>query len=101
MYEGVIAVPSLRYLLSDALDIPKELVMNLPRITMVGNLQIVVENHRGILDFTSQEVRVALSRGVVGVSGVNLTLRSMDQDELVVDGELTRVWFESEGQNHD
>ena len=44
-------MPSLKTLIGAVVDLPKDLVLNLPRITLVGDLQLVIENHRGIEDF--------------------------------------------------
>ena len=89
-------MPSLRHLLSDAFDIPKELFMNLPRITLVGNLQMVIENHRGVLEYGHDNVKVALAKGVLGIKGQALTLRNIGPEEIIIDGNLQNIYFEQE-----
>lgn len=89
-------MPSLRNIMSSIIDLPKDLMLNLPRITLVGDLQMVIENHRGILGFDGCEVRILLERGSVRVAGENLTLRSIHADEIVVDGTIKALSFEVE-----
>ena len=47
--------------MTDVLELPKDLVLNLPRITMVGNIQLTIENHRGVILYSDRRIRVAVS----------------------------------------
>ena len=89
-------MPSLKTLIGAVVDLPKDLVLTLPRITLVGDLQLVIENHRGIEDFDGSHVRIALERGTLVIKGDNLTLRSIHTDEIVVDGSIKALLFEED-----
>lgn len=89
-------MPSLKDLFNTIVDLPKDIILDLPRITMVGNLQLVIENHRGILEFEGQEVRIMLEHGNIRIKGDNLTLRSIQVDEIVVDGSIKELVFEDD-----
>ncbi len=82
-------------LLTDVLELPKDLVLNLPRVTMVGNIQLTLENHRGVILYTDSRVRVAVEKGEVVVVGQKLTLRSIYADEIIIDGLILDVSFVS------
>lgn len=84
-----------RGFMTDVLELPKDLVLNLPRMTMVGNIQLTLENHRGILLYTDQRIRVAVEKGEVEVLGQKLTIRSIFPDEIIVDGLITGVAYQS------
>ncbi|TXK90253.1 sporulation protein YqfC, partial [Parageobacillus sp. SY1] len=47
----------MRRWLTDKLELPADIVMDLPRITMVGQIHIYIENHRGLLTFSDKELR--------------------------------------------
>ena len=32
--------------------------MDLPRITLIGNLQLFVENHKGIIEYSDSRIRI-------------------------------------------
>jgi len=66
---------------------------------LVGDLQLVVENHRGILDFDGIFVRIALERGALVIKGEALTMRSIHTDEIVVDGSIKAVLFEDDAHD--
>lgn len=79
--------------LSDYLELPGDIMMNLPKIVLVGDMQIFIENHRGIQEYNPQMVRVMVSDKVIEVTGENLTLRNILPDEICVEGQIITLTF--------
>ncbi|MDI3538093.1 MAG: hypothetical protein PWQ41_122 [Bacillota bacterium] len=79
--------------LAELLEIPPDIVLDLARLTLVGNLQLVLENHRGIVEYSSNRVRLALAQGELTISGSDLVLVSLSADEIVVEGHIGKVEF--------
>lgn len=75
------------------LDIPRDIMMDLPKIVLVGDVQLFIENHRGIIVYTSTQVRVSTSIGELEVNGLDLTLRNILPDEISVEGRITSVAY--------
>lgn len=75
------------------LELPGEVALNLPRIVITGRLQVVVENHRGIVTYNPETVHLLVEAGEVAISGRNLVLRSVLPEEIVVEGEIHGVTF--------
>ena len=48
------------------LDLPQDVVQDLPRITMIGNVQLYVENHRGVLHFSSENSEARINERDTG-----------------------------------
>jgi sporulation protein YqfC len=69
-------------ILANYLELPKDLLMNLPRITLVGDMQLHIENHRGIIEYTKEKIRISISIGEV------LMLRNIFPDEIAVEGKI-------------
>jgi len=82
-----------RSLVAGALDLPKDVVVNVPRVTVIGSLQVTVENHRGIVEFTPEKIRIACGEGAVEIRGENLALRAILPEEIVLDGRILAVSF--------
>lgn len=82
-----------RQLMTEILELPKDLVLDLPRMTLVGNVQLTLENHRGVILYTDTHIRVAVARGEIVVAGKKLTLRSILSDEIIVDGTISNVSY--------
>jgi sporulation protein YqfC len=79
--------------MADILEIPGEIAFDLPKIILVGNVQVVIENHRGIVEYTTESVRVVVSAGEVAVRGRELILRNILPDELCIEGEIEGLSF--------
>lgn len=75
------------------LDLPQDVVMDLPRITMIGNMQLYVENHRGVLHFSSDVLKLALSRGRLEVYGNQLSIRAILTEEVFIEGVIHDIKY--------
>ena len=81
--------------LAGALDLPGDVIVGLPKVTVIGYLQATVENHRGIIEFTPHSVRIAAVEGAVEIHWADLTLRCILPDEIILDGHIEAVTFTS------
>lgn len=77
--------------LADLFEIPKNVLLDMPRVVLVGNVQLTVENHQGIVEYTQQRVRVATSRGEVAVEGRGLSIGRITKTEIAIDGRIHRI----------
>lgn len=80
--------------LAGFLEIPQDIVMDLPRITMLGNKQLLVENHKGIIEYTPSLVRIKLTKGELTVSGEGLTLGNLQAEQILVEGVVREVKYD-------
>ncbi|HHY46769.1 MAG TPA: sporulation protein YqfC [Firmicutes bacterium] len=83
--------------LARALDIPVDVVLDLPRLVLLGNLQVLIENHRGIIEYTGERIRVSLPSGELRVEGSGLVLRRISLDEMLIEGEIGSIAFQTAG----
>lgn len=51
--------------LAEILELPKDIILGIPKITMVGNLQLFIENHKGILEYTDTYIRINTKSGIL------------------------------------
>lgn len=76
---------------AEILELPKEIVMDVPKVTITGNIQLNIENHRGIMQYEIDKIRVSTSIGVLTVTGNNLVIKNIVPEEIVVTGEIGNV----------
>ncbi|MCY9669113.1 sporulation protein YqfC [Paenibacillus alginolyticus] len=76
------------------LDLPQDVVQDLPRITMIGNVQLYVENHRGVLHFSSENLKLELTKGTLEVFGKQLVIRAILSEEVFIEGLIDHVKYE-------
>ncbi|MDQ0339637.1 sporulation protein YqfC [Caldalkalibacillus uzonensis] len=81
------------------LDIPQDVILDMPRITMIGPLQMYVENHQGVLLFNHNELRLLLSnKGQLLVRGEKLVIRQILPEEILLEGHIRHVQYLEPGQ---
>lgn len=83
---------------SDFFEIPNDIMLDLPKIILVGTLQVFIENHRGIMEYTTEKIRVKVGEGEVGIIGSNLILRNIKSDEICVEGKIKSLSFLEPGE---
>lgn len=76
---------------ANVMEIPKDIALDLPRITMIGNLQMIIENHKGIVEYSENKIRVLVTRGQLEIEGKNMALRTIQLDEIIIDGEVYHI----------
>lgn len=81
--------------LAGLLEIPQDIVLDLPRITMLGNKQLLVENHKGIIEYTPSLVRIKLNQGELIVNGSDLTLGNLQVEQILVEGTVRDIEYDT------
>ena len=76
---------------ADALDLPADALAGLPRLELVGDRELRMENHRGILAYGAEEIHISAGTFVVRVTGRELELRAMTGLELLITGEIRQI----------
>ena len=76
--------------LAERLALPGEAV-GTGKLSVIGGRRAVVENHRGLLKCTEEEIAARTERGSVHIFGARLCLEAMNEKELLICGRLERV----------
>lgn len=83
----------LRKLTAQFLDLPKDVVFDIPRMTMIGNMQLYIENHRGVKEFSDRMLKLQLTTGCVEIIGQQLVIRTILTEEVMVEGLIEQVKY--------
>ena len=76
---------------ADALDLPADALAGLPRLELVGDKELRMENHRGILAYGTEEIHISGGAFVVKVAGRGLELRAMTGLEVLITGKIEQI----------
>lgn len=68
-------------------------MFDLPRITMIGNVQLYVENHGGVIHFSSDMLKLALTKGQLEVRGKGLVIRAILSEEVFIEGTIDDIKY--------
>ena len=74
-------------------DLPADAVANVPRVEVVGDGELRMAPHRGILAYGPEEIHISGGKLVVLVRGSGLELRAMTPEELLITGTITAIEF--------
>ncbi|AMJ39896.1 MULTISPECIES: sporulation protein YqfC [Anaerotignum] len=83
----------LRRGVSEALDLPKEIMLDLPLISLMGREEITIENHKGILTYGEESIRIGTKAGTLCIRGEDLGLKQLTTDVLVITGKVVALEF--------
>ena len=81
----------LPYELADKLELPEDVLLGSAKLTVTGGRSAVIENHRGVLEYTAERIVVAVPRGQVCLDGTGLRLKAMNKNELLVGGRIRNI----------
>ncbi len=71
-----------------ALDLPEESDARVPKFTMLGSSDLLVENHSGILQYSEELVRLMTPEGVVRIHGESLELTEFGGERVYLRGRI-------------
>ncbi len=77
--------------LAEFLELPLDTVVDLPRLVASGNQQLVIENHRGVIEYETSVIRVGTKLGELKITGSELALISVLKEELVIAGKIEQI----------
>jgi len=79
--------------MTEVFELPKESILNIPLMTLVGREEFILENYKGIIEYTDVAVRVNTGVGVVLVEGRNLQLKNIVAECITISGTVGSICF--------
>ncbi len=74
-------------------EFEKNVLGRYSQLTIVGNTEILIEGSRGILDYSSETLRVNTLSGIVLIAGSGLEIASLTAEEISLKGRILSVEF--------
>lgn len=73
--------------------IPKEVLLDFPKITLIGNNQLTIENYKGIIEYDSEKIRINSVKGLIKIFGKDLEINTVTTEEIYITGNITNIEF--------
>ena len=80
-----------KFNISEALELPIDIIMDLPKLTVVGNVEASLLNHKGIIEYTKETIRINTKSGVFRIVGENLEIKTIFSEEIVITGLIENI----------
>ena len=84
---------SLKHKVAKIAELPEDVIMGIPVLTLLGNKEINVENYGGIIEYTEQLIRIKTKAGQIIVSGNNLYIDYYTNVEMKIQGNIISIEF--------
>lgn len=79
--------------MTEALELPKEIVLHLPLISCIGQEEVTIENYKGVLEYNEETVRIGTAVGVLRLMGQELCIKQLSAECMVVTGCVEQIEF--------
>jgi len=74
-------------------EIPKDVMLGISTVTIIGDAEINIENHKGIIEYTDSIIKVRTKSGKILISGRKLLVDSYSNDEMIIKGTIYSIEF--------
>lgn len=78
-------------LLSEKLDIPSDISIGTAKLSIYGKSRVLVENHKGILHYSENEIELSARGMSIKMLGDGLSISAMDKDDMLITGRILSV----------
>ena len=71
--------------------LPKEIVLNYPKLTLIGENELDVENYKGIIEYSQDKIRLNTFLYVLKIEGEGLELKYVTDECISIKGKITAI----------
>ncbi|MBQ6843383.1 MAG: YabP/YqfC family sporulation protein [Agathobacter sp.] len=75
------------------LDLPQDLFLGLPNISLCGNTEVYISNHQGILSYEEECANILVKDYQIQIKGRGLHIFSYSKDEVTIRGYIHSLEF--------
>ena len=83
---------------SETINANKEAVPGIPVVELAGDRRILIENHRGVIEYGNERICVKVKFGCLCICGNKMELAKMTKDQLVITGFIDSVMIQRKEQ---
>jgi len=84
-------IENVKYNISEALELPIDIMMDLPRLTLIGNIEVSLLNHKGIIEYTKEIIRINTKIGIFKITGEELEIKTILSEEIIIAGLINDI----------
>ena len=82
-----------RYRMADAANLPKDVELGVPILTLTGHYEVNIENYRGILEYTEQLIRINVRSGQIRITGKSLEINYYATTDMKITGKVEKIEY--------
>lgn len=78
----------------DCLHLPKDVVMGMELVTLVGNCEMEIRNFKRLLSYDPQEICILAGRHRIRIAGSCLVMQYFASEEVKITGRIRSIQYE-------
>lgn len=84
-------IEDVKYGISKSLELPMDIIMDLPKLNLVGDGEATIQNHKGIIEYTKDVIRINTRIGMFKITGEDLEIKIILSEEITIIGLIKRI----------
>lgn len=80
--------------IAEHLDLPRDVLLNIPKIIILGDNEITIENHKGIILFEDKQIKINSNVGLISIYGRGFEILFIGGSTLTISGKFLSVVYE-------
>lgn len=85
---------TIREKVAETMELPKEIAISMPKITLYAAKEATVENYKGVIELSPENVRLYTAAGVVSLSGEALDISAITDEDITILGCIRKIELE-------
>lgn len=77
--------------ITDHADLCGEAVPGVPILELAGDHRVLIERHRGVIEYDPRCIRVRIAYGILCVIGCGMELTHMTSNQLIITGRIDGI----------
>lgn len=78
---------------SQAASLPRDVVYQVPIVSLVGDEELTIENYRGIIEYENTIIRIQTKTGLLKINGTALNIEYYTNDEMKISGKIICIEY--------
>lgn len=84
--------------LANDLELPDDIVLGATLLSVTGNYRVHIENAHGILEYTTEKVKLLTRDNTVEIEGKDLLIDNYSQEEINIEGSIDSIHYICRGR---
>lgn len=78
----------------DIFELPPEVILNMPLITLTGKERLTIENYTFLTEYSAIQVKISTKAGCLKIEGNNIKIEEITNDAILLRGCFFKLEYE-------
>ena len=79
--------------ITNKLVLPKDIMYGLSIVKIVGQSELYIENHRGIIEYNNDKIVIQTKSSKIEIIGKNLLIVRFSNDDMKINGNILEIKY--------